>query len=40
MHTAAGAYWNNEKDGMWSFKHEGAESKGMDVVISVMWIAV
>jgi len=40
MHTAAGAYWNNEKDGMWSFKYEGAEPKGMDVVISVMWIAV
>jgi len=40
MHSAAGAYWNNDKDGMWSFKYAGGESKGMDVVISVMWIAV
>lgn len=40
MHSASGAYWNNEKDGMWSHKYEGGESKGMDVVVSVMWIAV
>jgi hypothetical protein len=40
MHSAAGAYWNNEKDGMWSCKYEGAEKKGLDVVISVMWIAI
>jgi len=40
MHSAAGAYWNNEKDGMWSYKYEGAEKKGMDVVISLMWIAI
>lgn len=37
MHSAQGAYWNNENDGMWSFKFD---SKGMDVVISVIWIAV
>ena len=23
MHSASGAYWNNERDGMWSFKWEG-----------------
>ncbi|KAK4949583.1 hypothetical protein LTR28_007244 [Elasticomyces elasticus] len=40
MHSATGAYWNNEKDGMWSFKWEGGEAKGMDVVISLMWIAI
>lgn len=40
MHSASGAYWNNEKDGMWSFKWAGGEAKGMDIVISVMWIAV
>ncbi|KAK5114983.1 hypothetical protein LTR85_010021 [Meristemomyces frigidus] len=40
MHSASGAYWNNEKDGMWSHKYEGGEGKGMDIVISVMWIAV
>jgi len=37
MHSACGAYWNNEKDGMWSFKFE---AKDMDVVISVIWIAL
>jgi len=40
MHSAAGAYWNNEKDGMWSFKYEGGEKIGMDVVVSIMWIAI
>jgi len=40
MHSAAGAYWNNEKDGMWSFKYEGGDRLGMDVVISIMWIAI
>lgn len=40
MHSASGAYWNNEKDGMWSHKYEGGEGKGMDIVISIMWIGV
>jgi hypothetical protein len=58
MHSACGAYWNNERDGMWSFKYEtkgkivvkesfikigsGLTFRfiGMDVVISVIWIAV
>lgn len=40
MHSASGAYWNNERDGMWSYKYEGGESKGMDIVVSVMWIGV
>lgn len=40
MHSAVGAYWNNEKDGMWSFKYEGGDKKGMDIVISVMWVAI
>lgn len=40
MHSATGAYWNNETDGMWSYKYEGGESKGMDVVISVIWVSV
>ncbi|GAB7355051.1 hypothetical protein MBLNU459_g5648t1 [Dothideomycetes sp. NU459] len=40
MHAASGAYWNTEKDGIWSFKYEGGEAKGMDVVVSVMWIAI
>ncbi|KAI5808987.1 Tctex-1 [Peziza echinospora] len=37
MHSACGAFWNNEKDGMWSFKYD---AKGMDVVISIIWIAL
>ena len=40
MHSATGAYWNNETDGMWSYKWEGGQGKGMDVVISVIWVAV
>ncbi|KAF2229973.1 hypothetical protein EV356DRAFT_364740 [Viridothelium virens] len=40
MHSATGAFWNNEKDGMWSFKYDGGEKKGMDVVVCVLWIAV
>jgi len=38
MHSATGAYWNNETDGMWSWKYEGGEAKGMDVVVSIIWI--
>ena len=40
MHSATGAFWNNEKDGMWSFKYDGGVSKGFDVVISVVWISI
>jgi Tctex-1 family len=40
MHAASGAYWNNEKDGMWSYKYSAAEKKGLDVVIGVTWIWV
>lgn len=40
MHSATGAYWNTEKDGMWSYKYEGGEARGFDVVICVIWMAV
>lgn len=40
MHSATGAYWNTEQDGIWNFKYEEAEAKGMDVVISVLWISM
>ena len=40
MHSATGAYWNESRDGMWSFKWEGGEATGMDVVISVLWIGI
>lgn len=39
MHSATGGYWNEKTDGMWSYKYEG-ESKGLDVVIMLIWIAV
>ena len=29
MHSAAGAYWSNDKDGMWSFKYEAADKMGL-----------
>jgi dynein light chain Tctex-type 1 len=40
MHSAVGAYWNNEKDGTYSYKWEGAEKKGMDIVIAITWVAL
>lgn len=40
MHSATGAFWNEKTDGMWSFKYEGGDSKGLDVVISVIWISI
>jgi len=40
MHSASGAYWNEKTDGMWSFKYEGGESKGLDVVISIIWVGI
>lgn len=42
MHSATGAYWNSEKDGMWSFKWDGKEEgeRGFDVVVSVVWVGV
>ncbi|KAI0400486.1 Tctex-1 [Xylaria palmicola] len=40
MHSATQAFWNEKTDGMWSFKYDGGEGKGMDVVISVIWISI
>ncbi|KAI1389730.1 Tctex-1 [Hypoxylon trugodes] len=40
MHSATQAFWNEKSDGMWSFKYDGGEGKGMDVVISVIWIGI
>ena len=40
MHSATAAYWNEKTDGMWSYKFEGGEKKGLDIVIMVIWIAV
>ncbi|KAL8944029.1 MAG: hypothetical protein Q9211_000735 [Gyalolechia sp. 1 TL-2023] len=40
MHSASGAYWNNEKDGMWHWKYTKGEEKGFDVVLSIIWISI
>lgn len=40
MHSAQGAYWNEETDGMWSYKYDGGDAKGLDVVIMLIWIAL
>lgn len=40
MHSASGAYWNNETDGIWSFKYDKSESKGFNVVISIIWVSL
>lgn len=40
MHSAVGAFWNTERDGTLSYKWDGAEKKGMDVVVSVNWVGI
>jgi hypothetical protein len=46
MHAASGAYWNKEKDGMWSFKYDGESSlaggngRDFDVVVGVVWVGL
>ncbi|KAH7030742.1 Tctex-1 [Microdochium trichocladiopsis] len=40
MHSATQAFWDQKNDGLWSFKYDGGEAKGMDIVVTVIWIAV
>lgn len=40
MHSATGAFWDESKDGMWSYKYDGGEAKGLDVVIMIIWVAI
>lgn len=40
MHSASGAYWDVNRDGMWTFKYPGGEQRGLDVVVSVTWFAM
>jgi hypothetical protein len=40
MHSATQAFWDQKSDGLWSYKYDGGEGKGMDVVITVIWVAV
>jgi hypothetical protein len=39
MNSASGAFWNDERDGMFSYKFDGAE-RGFDFVVSVAWVAI
>ena len=39
LHSATGAYWNNERDGTWSWQWKGSEKKGFDVIATVFWVA-
>lgn len=38
MHSATGAFWNNATDGMWTYKWQGAEAKGCDTVITIVFV--
>ncbi|KXJ95070.1 Tctex-1 family-domain-containing protein [Microdochium bolleyi] len=40
MHSATQAFWDQKNDGLWSFKYDGGEAKGMDVVVTVIWVAI
>jgi hypothetical protein len=40
MHSASAAFWNANRDGCWNFKYDAMLSKGLDIVISVIWIDV
>ena len=40
MFSSVGAFWNSEKDGMWSYKYDMGEKLGLDIVMSVIWIAI
>jgi len=40
MNSSVGGYWNTAKDGMWTYKYETREKAGIDVVITVIWMAV
>lgn len=40
MHSATGAFWNEKTDGMWTYKYDGGEGKGMDIVVMLIWISL
>ena len=40
MHSATAGYWNVETDGMWNYLFDSGDTKGLSVVVSVLWIAV
>ncbi len=40
LNSGTGAYWNDKTDGMWTYKYEGGEGKGLDVIIHIIWIGL
>lgn len=40
IHSAVGAYWNNDHDGVWSTKWDGHPTKSLQVVVSIVYIAL
>jgi Tctex-1 family len=40
MHSAVAAFWNEKEDGMFVHKYDGGESKGLDVIVTLLWMAV
>lgn len=40
MHSATGAYWDEKRDGMWTYKYDGGEGKGLDIVMMLIWVAI
>ncbi|PGG99676.1 hypothetical protein AJ79_08450 [Helicocarpus griseus UAMH5409] len=37
MHSASGAYWDVNRDGMWTFKYPSGGEKGLDLVLNIVW---
>jgi len=40
LHSSTGGFWNEKTDGMWSYKWDGAEEKGLDVIVMLIWVSV
>ncbi|KAI9731733.1 MAG: hypothetical protein M1834_004522 [Cirrosporium novae-zelandiae] len=40
MYSACGAHWCETADGMWSYMYEAGAAKGLDVIISIIWIPI
>ncbi|KKA27982.1 hypothetical protein TD95_005332 [Thielaviopsis punctulata] len=40
MHSATAAFWDDARDGMWSYKYDGGASKGLDIIIMLVWVHI
>ncbi|KAK9459423.1 Tctex-1 [Lipomyces oligophaga] len=39
VYTAAGAYWDADKDGLWTWSHTLGKENDIHVIVTVTWIA-